>query len=122
MTHQQVTQPGALCLNASRWDALHAFANATDSKIVFGLSYPQVSAPDDDGDAEDGGGSGVWNSTQAEALFAYSKKMGHTPETVSNTRATPSNPAVEKGPDWYEICSDRERDLMGFDWWYYDLF
>ena len=71
---------GGLCLNTSRWDALHAFARATQSKVVFGLSYPQVGGGPDD--AASGTGSGLWNSTQAEALFAYSKQRGYTPETT----------------------------------------
>ncbi|KAL3902995.1 MAG: hypothetical protein SGILL_010616, partial [Bacillariaceae sp.] len=58
------------CLNASRWDALHEFARATNSQIVFGLSYPETPAKD-----------GTWNSTPAEALMRYSKQqnlMRHT--------------------------------------------
>eukprot|EP01052_Picozoa_sp_SAG31_P018007 SAG31_NODE_1257_length_9081_cov_7.585838_6_plen_393_part_00 len=74
---------GGLCLNSSRWDALHNFAAATDSKIVFGLSYPEVGSPDKKSD-DDGtdGGSGIWNSTQAEALFAYSNQRGFRPSTT----------------------------------------
>ena len=34
--------PSALCLNSSRWEQLHEFAAQTGSKVVFGLSYPQV--------------------------------------------------------------------------------
>ena len=55
---------GALCLNASRWDAIHRFAAATGNKVVFGLSYPE------------GATEGTWDSRQAEELFNYSKKRG----------------------------------------------
>ena len=63
--------PGsALCLNASRWDELHAFAAAVDAQLVFGLSYPQL------------GESGTWNSTEAESLFTYSKARGYSRATT----------------------------------------
>ena len=62
--------PGVECLNASRWDALHAFVNATDSKLVFGLSYPG------------GVNSGIWDPKQAAALFRYSKAQGYTAKTT----------------------------------------
>ena len=61
---------GGLCLNASRWDELHEFCAATDSKLVFGLSFPT------------NGNEGDWNSSQAEALFAYSKQKGYSPATT----------------------------------------
>lgn len=38
------------CLNASRWDQIHDFATSTNSKVVFGLSYPTKGGPD----------TGVW--------------------------------------------------------------
>jgi hypothetical protein len=63
---------GGLCLNASRWDQLHEFCAATDSKLVFGLSYP----------INRHGTGADWNSSQAEALFAYSKQKGYTPATT----------------------------------------
>ena len=62
---------GGLCLNASRWDQLHEFCAATDSKLVFGLSYPINNGKEAD-----------WNSSQAEALFAYSKLKGYSPATT----------------------------------------
>eukprot|EP00937_MAST-01D_sp_MAST-1D-sp2_P001994 g1994.t1 len=72
-----------LCLNSSRWDAINAFAAATGSRLVFGLSYPISSGSgggggggggsSDDGDSD----SGVWNSSNAEALFAYTRAAGH---------------------------------------------
>jgi hypothetical protein len=59
------------CLNASRWDELHEFARATNSQIVFGLSYPETAAKD-----------GTWNSSQAKALFLYSKQQNYTKQTT----------------------------------------
>ena len=59
------------CLTASRWDELHEFAKDTNSKIVFGLSYPEKGAMD-----------GTWNSTQAEALMRYSKLHGYTRQST----------------------------------------
>ena len=56
------------CLNATRWNQLHAFASAVDAKLVFGLSYPTTS-------------DGAWNSSQAEALFRYSKAQGYDATT-----------------------------------------
>lgn len=77
---------GGLCLNASRWNELHAFARATNSRIVFGLSYPEVSSPDTAPEqplaAPETARSGIWNSSQAQALFAYSKQMGYSPSTT----------------------------------------
>jgi hypothetical protein len=55
------------CLNASRWDQLHDFVSATDSQLVFGLSYPAT-----------GQHIGVANLDQAEALFRYSQSKGYT--------------------------------------------
>ena len=76
--------PGGLCLNTSRWDALHAFARATNTRIVFGLSYPEVAGPDPlyRSAVPATASTGIWNSSQAEALFAYSKQKGYTPETT----------------------------------------
>tara|TARA_B110000208_G_scaffold108543_1_gene134459 strand:+ start:124 stop:2034 length:1911 start_codon:yes stop_codon:yes gene_type:complete len=56
------------CLNATRWNQLHAFTTAVDAKLVFGLSYPRSS-------------DGTWNSSQAEALFRYSKAQGYDATT-----------------------------------------
>jgi len=61
--------PADLCLNASRWDQLHAFASTTSSKIVFGMSYP-------------GKDSGVWNSSQAAAMWTYSAAKGYNSDTT----------------------------------------
>jgi hypothetical protein len=57
------------CLNATRWDSIHAFAAATNAKIVMGLSYPQ--------DAH-----GAWNASQAAALFAYSQSQSYDARTT----------------------------------------
>jgi heparanase 1 len=57
------------CLNATRWDQIHDFVAATGNQVVFGLSYPMV-------ENETSNPSGIWNSSQAEALFQYSKKKG----------------------------------------------
>lgn len=62
--------PLPLCMNASRWDELHAFANATGVRVVFGLSYPT------------NGTAGVWNSSQAEALMRYSRARGYDTSTT----------------------------------------
>ena len=60
--------PAKLCLNTTRWDQLNAFVEATHSQLVFGLSYP-------------GKDTGVWNSTQALALFDYSQAKGYNRTT-----------------------------------------
>ena len=73
---------GGLCLTTERWDQLHEFCAATDSKLVFGLSYPQVGNVSKLCPNGCKGTSGVWNSTQAEALFVYSKQKGYTAATT----------------------------------------
>ncbi|KAG7358330.1 glycosyl hydrolase family 79 protein [Nitzschia inconspicua] len=61
------------CLNMSRWKELHFFADATHSKIVFGLSYPT---------AGNNASEGVWNASQATALFRYSQQHGFNRRTT----------------------------------------
>ena len=61
--------PAKLCLNASRWDQLHTFVASTNSKLVFGLSYP-------------GDKSGVWGSGPAEAVWKYSAAKGYGKDTT----------------------------------------
>ena len=63
--------PPDTCLTAARWDELHAFANATGTGLVFGLSYPEAT------DAATGAPvAGAWNGTQARALLEYSASRG----------------------------------------------
>ena len=57
--------PAALCLNASRWDEINAFAAATGSRLVFGLSYDVVN-----------GTQAEWDPSQVQAMLAYSAGRG----------------------------------------------
>ena len=68
LTYGSADCPAALCLNASRWDQLHAFARDTGVQIVWGLSYPLQGRPN----------THLWNASQATALFKYTLKMNHT--------------------------------------------
>lgn len=94
--------PKRPCLNASRWDELHEFARATNSKIVFGLSYPQY--PHD---------SGIWNSSQAEALFSYSFARNYSRKSTlygfelgeELTKFKVGTPAFENYIAAYQNCS-----------------
>ena len=70
---------GGLCLNASRWDALHTFCAATNAKLVFGLSYPQLGEHNHLCPNGCKNTSGRWNASQAKALFEYSKTKGYSP-------------------------------------------
>jgi heparanase 1 len=56
------TTPG--CLNASTWEALHKFSEASGSQFIFGVSYglPQACTE---------GAKYVWNSTNAASLLNY---------------------------------------------------
>ena len=69
--------PAALCLNATRWDAINDFAANTSSRLVFGLSYPISGGGGSSSSSSSSSSSGVWNSSQAEALFAYTRAAGH---------------------------------------------
>jgi heparanase 1 len=72
-TAATTTTPSPPCLNMSRWDGLHEFASNTNTRIVFGLSYPTTGEKEDEG---------RWDSTQATALMKYSKQQNYTRETT----------------------------------------
>jgi len=61
------TTPG--CLNSSHWDALHAFAQAGEAQILFGISFGLDAACK-------GGASYEWDATNAEALLIYLAARG----------------------------------------------
>ena len=85
--------PPDTCLTAARWDELHAFANATGTGLVFGLSYPEAT------DADTGAPvAGAWNGTQARALLEYSASRGcaraRAPKFLIPRRAPPTRAAA----------------------------
>ena len=61
-----------LCLNATRFDALHDFATSSGLGLLFGLSYPGV----DGGVGNDAFVIPPYNGSQNLALLRYAKRTG----------------------------------------------
>ena len=66
-------------LNTSRWDSIHEFARHTNSKILFGLSYPIIPTANETGKNDN---LLVWNSSQALALMKYSRSKNYSAVTT----------------------------------------
>ena len=67
----------SLCLDAARYDEVHAFAAAAGLRIVWGLNYPGAYATSDgDGRVGDSPDVPEWNATSALALLAHSAASG----------------------------------------------
>ena len=100
------------CLEASRWDALHEFAGATNSKIVFGLSYPE---PDPQNHP------GRWDPSQALALLHYSYLQNYSRQTTlygvelgeELTRYDVNTGAFDNYITAYQECALLLRSLWG---------
>mmetsp|Transcript_2577 Transcript_2577/g.7554 ORF Transcript_2577/g.7554 Transcript_2577/m.7554 type:complete len:517 (-) Transcript_2577:32-1582(-) len=108
-----------LCLNASRFDELYDFANASGLGLVFGLSYPGV----DGGAGDDSEDVPPYNGTMNRDLLRYVERTGRTLAAVElgeEMVPAPNSTSYRNLVDAYRTLRADLDDIFGTrrrGWW-----
>ena len=92
--------PG-LCLNTSRWDALHTFARDAGLGMVFGLGYPNPQR---------------WDSENALALLEYTARSNQSLFGVELGEEMAPSPGTAAFEGLVEAYSNLRKGVEGIRW------